>query len=98
MGQFFFRDKPVGFREIIDGHKFMKARQRYGFSDGCPLCEQMFEPEATTSVILYVSNRVDIPNSFVHRECVPIGEEDTVFSKIAESWEQAKKYAFWLKR
>jgi len=89
--------KPVGFRMMPDGASFIKTRCRIEERDICPICNNEFTPENTTSVILVISNQVDVPNRFCHTECLSDKTLEHAFQLILHSYEDAKEHIKWLK-
>jgi len=90
-----YEGKRILFREMPNGKRFIEVRRRIGSRDVCPLCKQIFRKSTITSVVLITSSQVDIPNRFVHSECLVNKTDEYAFKLIAEDYEEAKKYSDW---
>jgi len=90
-----WRGKQVCFRRMPDGDRFVRTRLRIGHEDVCPLCKKRFGLDNVTSVTLIISNQVNVPNRFVHDECLARHTLEHAFKLIADDYEAAKAHAHW---
>jgi len=90
-----WKGKLVCFRQMPDGAKFVRTRLKIGHEDTCPLCKKRFGLDNVTSVTLIISNQANVPNRFVHDECLAQYSLEYAFKLIADDYEAAKAYAHW---
>ena len=88
--------KKVGFRFMEDGPAFVRARKRLGNIDYCPLCDEVFTLDNVTSVVLIVSNQVDVPNRFCHSECFGDQTPKQAFKIIADNYKRFLQFRGWI--
>jgi hypothetical protein len=87
--------KRIQFGEVSHGKDFIKARNHYGKYDGCPLCHKQFVPALTSSVIIVIPSGSDMPNCFLHKECVEGKSLKEVWKQIELDYENAQDYKHW---